>query len=285
VNQKIVFLDIDGTLADRNHIPLSARRVCRKARKNGHLLYICTGRSRVQISPSILNAGFDGVVSSGGAWIETMDKKAEGNNPKVLFHTSFEKKFLCRLLDYFKIYKTPYMLELPGKVLASSYLKPWLDALYVGRPWTLRTVTEKIYTRIIFRSFVEGEPDSWDEVCKVVFMEPVGLTFEDVEREFRGECELFRNSIPIKGIKGGEISPLGVHKGSALERVIAYHGIHRENSIAIGDSDNDRTMLECAGVGIAMGNADDALKQIADDVTDSIENAGLAKAFKKYGLV
>jgi Cof subfamily protein (haloacid dehalogenase superfamily) len=284
VNQKIIFLDIDGTLADHNHIPLSAWRVCRKARKNGHLLYICTGRPRVQISPSILRAGFDGVVSSGGAWIETMDT-AKGTNPQVLFHTSFEKKFICRLINYFKSYKTPYMLELPGKVLAGSYVKPWLDALHAGTRWTLRAVTEKIFTRIIFRSLVEDDPDSWDEVCKVVFMEPAGLTFEDVEREFQGECELFRNSIPVKGMKGGEISPLGVHKGAALERVIAYHGIDRENSIAIGDSDNDRTMLECAGVGIAMGNADDTLKQIADDVTDTIENAGLAKAFKKYGLV
>ncbi|MDR2398210.1 MAG: HAD hydrolase family protein, partial [Spirochaetaceae bacterium] len=67
MNQKMVFLDIDGTLADHNYVPRSARRACREAREKGHLLYICTGRPRIQISPHILKLGFDGVVSSGGA--------------------------------------------------------------------------------------------------------------------------------------------------------------------------------------------------------------------------
>ncbi|MDR0722648.1 MAG: Cof-type HAD-IIB family hydrolase [Treponema sp.] len=282
MNQKIVFLDIDGTLANHNHVPLSAQRACRTARQNGHLLYICTGRPRVQISRRILKMGFDGVVSSGGAYIETT---SPGRAPTLLFHASLEKKILYRLRDYFNARQTPYLLELPGKVCASPYLKSYFDTLYTGMSWSPRIGMERFFIHFFFRHLIQGEIDSQEDVCKVVFMEFNGLTFEAVQQEFGGECELFRNSIPIQNMKGGEISPRGVHKGAALERVIAYHGIPRENAIAIGDSDNDRTMLECAGVGIAMGNADEALKQIADDVTDTSGNAGLAKAFKKYGLV
>jgi Cof subfamily protein (haloacid dehalogenase superfamily) len=282
MKQKMVFLDIDGTLAEHNHVPLSARRACRIARQNGHVLYICTGRSRVQISRGLLKMGFDGVVSSGGAYIETL---GPGKAPKTLFYASIEKKTLCRLRDYFNARRIPYMLELPGKVLASPYLKPYFDHLYAGMALSPRVCMERLFIRFIFQHLVQGEIGPQEDVCKVVFMEAQGLTFEAVEEEFRGECELFRNSIPIRHMKGGEISPLGVHKGAALEKVAAYHGISRENTIAIGDSDNDRTMLEWAGVGIAMGNADKALKQSADDVTDTIGNAGLAKAFKKYGLV
>jgi Cof subfamily protein (haloacid dehalogenase superfamily) len=285
MNQKIIFLDIDGTLANHNHVPWSAKRACRKARKNGHILYICTGRPRKQISPNILKVGFDGIVSSGGACIET---KGEGRSTKLLFHASFERTALLRLIDYLKAGKNPYMIELPGEVFAGPYLQPWFDQIYTERPRTFREFIEKIFLRFFlsfFHRLSPGEPDSWDDVCKVVFMESGGAAFEDIQREFGGEFELFRNSIPIKQMKGGEISPRGIHKGAALEKVAAYHGMTRENTIALGDSDNDRTMLEYAGVGIAMGNADESLKQTADDVTDTVGNAGLAKAFKKYGLM
>jgi Cof subfamily protein (haloacid dehalogenase superfamily) len=280
MKQKLVFLDIDGTLANNNHVPRSARRACRMARQNGHLLYICTGRARVQISPRILKMGFDGVVSSGGAYIES-----GGGEGRLLFHAAFEREFLRRLLAYFNAGKIPYFLELPGSLFAGPYLKPWFERLYAGRPRTFGVFMEKLFLRLIFRAMVPGDPPSWDGVAKVIFMEEGGVSFEDVRREFGGECELFRNSIPVQNMKGGEISPRGVHKGAALEKVAAYHGIAREDTIALGDSDNDRTMLEWAGVGIAMGNAHESLKQAADDVTGDVGDAGVARAFKKYGLI
>ena len=96
---------------------------------------------------------------------------------------------------------------------------------------------------------------------------------------------MFRGSIPIFGEAGGEVSMRGIHKGFAVEFLLKHYGMNRLDAIAIGDSDNDRKMLEAAGVGIAMGNADEDLKKSADYVTDRIENAGLAKAFEKYNLV
>jgi hydroxymethylpyrimidine pyrophosphatase-like HAD family hydrolase len=282
VKQKIVFLDIDGTLANHNCVPWSAKRACRRARQNGHLLYICTGRPRVQISPHILRMGFDGVASSGGALIEIFEK---GRGPKCIFRASFEEKILRRLLEYLKAGKIPYMLEFPDKVFAGPCLKPWLERTNKVRPRSFHGFMEKIFMGLFFRGLAGGEPSSLEAACKIVFMEAGGPGFEDLQREFGGECELFRSSIPVPNMTGGEIGPRGVHKGAALEKIAAYHGMSREDTIAVGDSDNDRTMLEWAGAGIAMGNAEEDLKQIADHVTDTGRNAGLAKAFKKYGLV
>ena len=60
-NSKLVFIDIDGTLADENHVvPESARIACKQAQANGHKLFICTGRSVPKIERSILDLGFDG---------------------------------------------------------------------------------------------------------------------------------------------------------------------------------------------------------------------------------
>jgi HAD superfamily hydrolase (TIGR01484 family) len=122
-------------------------------------------------------------------------------------------------------------------------------------------------------------------VNKIVFAESAGLPFSDIQEEFSGECEIFRGSIPYLGKEGGEISPKGVHKGSGLTAIAEYYGAGIENTIAIGDSDNDTPMIQRAGIGIAMGNADPGLKEIADDITTSINENGIFNAFRKYGLI
>ena len=57
---KVIFLDVDGTLVDyENHLPESAVEAIRKARANGHLVYICTGRSHAEVPPKLWNIGWD----------------------------------------------------------------------------------------------------------------------------------------------------------------------------------------------------------------------------------
>jgi hydroxymethylpyrimidine pyrophosphatase-like HAD family hydrolase len=123
-----------------------------------------------------------------------------------------------------------------------------------------------------------------DDVQKIIFVGRGG-TFETLMRQFEGECELFRSSIPLFGKDSGEISPPGIHKGAAVEMVARYHDIPLADTIAIGDSDNDRTMIERAGTGIAMGNAHDEIKSRAAYITARLEDDGILQAFEAYGLV
>lgn len=81
-----------------------------------------------------------------------------------------------------------------------------------------------------------------------------------------------------------EANALGVSKGSALESISKRLNIPMKQMMAIGDNQNDVTMIQSVGLGIAMGNATDALKQVADDVTDTNENNGVAHALEKYIL-
>ena len=66
---------------------------------------------------------------------------------------------------------------------------------------------------------------------------------------------------------------------------IQEFGINIEDTIAIGDSVYDLEMLETAQLGVAMGNASETVKAYADDITYSVDEDGLYKAFKKYGLI
>ena len=81
-----------------------------------------------------------------------------------------------------------------------------------------------------------------------------------------------------------EGNPRGVSKGSALAWLAQRLGIPRERVLAVGDNDNDRSMIEWAGVGVAMGNSPPTLQAIADWVAPSVEGDGVAAALDRFVL-
>jgi Cof subfamily protein (haloacid dehalogenase superfamily) len=76
-----------------------------------------------------------------------------------------------------------------------------------------------------------------------------------------------------------------VSKGAALRRIAHMLGVARDEVIAFGDSHNDLDMLEFAGVGVAMGNASAEVKALADLITDSNEDDGIATALERLGVI
>ncbi len=71
MGKKFIFLDVDGTLTDYdNHIPASAAAAIRKARANGHRVYLCTGRSKAEIYDEIWAIGLDGMIGGNGCYAE-----------------------------------------------------------------------------------------------------------------------------------------------------------------------------------------------------------------------
>ena len=79
-----------------------------------------------------------------------------------------------------------------------------------------------------------------------------------------------------------EFTAKGVDKGSALTVAMSKLGIKPEECIAFGDAENDISMLKFAGISVAMANGQDAVKNIATEVTDDNEHDGIAKALYKY---
>lgn len=79
-----------------------------------------------------------------------------------------------------------------------------------------------------------------------------------------------------------EIMRMDASKTNAVKFMLAKYNINREEIIAIGDNFNDKEMIEFAGTGIAMGNAPDEVKAVADYVTETNQQDGVRKAFEKY---
>jgi Cof subfamily protein (haloacid dehalogenase superfamily) len=81
-----------------------------------------------------------------------------------------------------------------------------------------------------------------------------------------------------------EIYNINVNKGIIVHKVAEYYGIKREEVIAIGDGENDISMIEYAGLGVAMGNAMDSVKNDANLITKSYAEDGVAHVIEKYIL-
>lgn len=81
-----------------------------------------------------------------------------------------------------------------------------------------------------------------------------------------------------------EINAPGVTKGSGLLALAKHLGLRREQVMAVGDSGNDYAMIEAAGLGVAMGNATEDIKKIADVTTEDNNHDGVAVAIEKYVL-
>ncbi|SET08500.1 hypothetical protein SAMN05216389_105108 [Oceanobacillus limi] len=155
---------------------------------------------------------------------------------------------------------------------ASAMEKMWYMGEELGLdPWMIST--ENIYRGNCPADFKQQkwlkfgcdshDKDKLDQLVKdLSYMEGLELT----------------NSLPMNV----EVNPKGVSKASALRKVCQKLNITMDNVMAVGDSLNDIKMIQEAGVGVAMGNAQEAIKNVANHVTDTNENDGVAKAIERF---
>lgn len=101
--------------------------------------------------------------------------------------------------------------------------------------------------------------------------------FEALEK--KGEFELSNSSL-----RNIEVNPAGINKAKGLGVVCSRLGIEMKNVMAVGDSMNDLAMIKEAGLGIAMGNAQETVKEAADWITATNEEDGVAQAIRKWVL-
>lgn len=277
--KKAIFLDIDGTLVnDKLIIPESAKLAVQKARENGHLVFICTGRPKSLISPDILEVGFDGMIGSAGGYIE-MDQE-------VLLHVNVKKEDVKHVVDFFNHHGIEFNLESNIGIFTrkngNTRMRSILEQLHKADP-TSKIDIEKGFESV-FDTIIESEDLLRDDINKISFFGSK-LPLERIKEEFASKFTVIPSTVAAFGENCGEISILGVNKATGIEKIINHLNIKKEDTFGYGDSWNDLEMLEFVHYGIAMGNANEAVKKIANDVTGTHDNDGIYNSFKKYGLI
>lgn len=277
--QKIIFMDVDGTLVNDNGvIPQSAKLAIRKARENGHLVFLCTGRSKAELFPEILAVGFDGIIGAAGGYIEIGEE--------VLLHERVSKEDVAHLVGFFDEHGVDFYLESNGGLFASKNCKNHIQSIIDNIKKENPEAREEIERGMqpFHDCLIEGEELIREDINKISFLGS-DLPFERIIQEFSSKFNVIPSTVHFFGENSGELSVPGIHKATAIEKLLQHLQIDRKNTYAYGDGLNDIEMLEYVQFGVAMGNAKDKVKQVADDVTDTHDNDGIYNSFRKYGLI
>ncbi|MBK8462186.1 MAG: HAD family hydrolase [Nigerium sp.] len=274
---RVVFVDVDGTLVDHDgRVPDSAKHAIHAARANGHLVFMCTGRSRPELWPEVTDIGFDGLIAGAGAFAAVGDLE--------LVHRHFDPAQVERVADFFGRHGFDYFFEGAYGLFGTHGVRDRVETMLRAAVADAARFANLRRGFFAYMDLIQVDPRPGRPVSKLLFLLEEGVTFEDVRAEF-GDFHVIPSSVPTFGTLCGEMQLPGVHKASGIDAVLAHLGIPRERTIALGDSDNDLEMLRHAGIGIAMGNARPHVKDAADEVTAAVDEDGVHQALARHGLL
>jgi len=278
---RIAFLDVDGTILEHGSvIAPSTVTAIRQARANGHLVWLCTGRSAGDIHPDVLAIGFDGAITNGGAYAT--------RDGETLVARPMPRADVDTLERYFEAHGIHYFLQTHGGVYASAGMGPVMSSYRRERHEKRAAELEAQGLPPEQPLWREPRPVSEvdrDAVAKAVFVSPSIDTVAHAAEQLGDGFHVIPGSIPLPGGSNGEIGQAGVTKGSAIIEVLASLGIDAADAIGIGDSWNDVEMFEVVGTPVAMGNAVPELQQLAGRVTTAVLDDGVHNAFAELGLI
>jgi Cof subfamily protein (haloacid dehalogenase superfamily) len=274
---RIAFLDVDGTILDHGRsIAPSTVDAIRAARAGGVPVYLSTGRSAGDIHPDVRAIGFDGAITNGGAYATVGDQPLVARPMPEDAVTRLEEFFADAGIHYFLQTDDAVHASAEVQAIVSQMMRRWLSEHSGDEPQTAPQGAPR------FRDLAALDRS---RVAKAVFVSDTSDAVARAEARLGDAFHVVPGSMPLPGGSNGEIGMRGVTKGSAIQSVLDHLGIDNADAIGIGDSWNDVEMFEVCGTGIAMGNASDELKALADEVTTSVLDDGVANAFRRHGLI
>jgi Cof subfamily protein (haloacid dehalogenase superfamily) len=264
---KMIVLDLDDTLLRDDHtISSRTKKALMDAQKAGIKVVLASGRPTY----AMIDIAKELQLDTFGSFILSF------NGAKIMNFKTKEEVFSSTL--------SPETMH--NLYLISKEEGVWIHT-YVGD--TIVTEENNQFTEV--EAHITGMPI--DEVPSFVHAvtEPVvkALMLEEPEKLAVVEAKLQQTLAGKLNVARSkpfflEFTEAGVDKGTSLHQLINTLGIKQEEVIAMGDSYNDLAMIKFAGLGVAMGNAPDDIKKIANYVTDTNMNDGVAKVVESFIL-
>lgn len=254
---KAAFFDIDGTLISHQDgtVPEDTREAIKRLQEKGILTFIASGRHILELEElPVRDIPFDGYVLLNGQLCMNREKEE-------VFSSIIPQEDIQGILPLFRERKIPIHLVEKDRLYINcvdAYTQMAMDAISSPVPEISDYYGADIYQVVVF-----GTEESIKTVmkqmphCKATLWNPY--------------------SVDVVSKDAGKVP--------GIERFLAETGILPEEIIAFGDSENDRAMLQFAGIGVAMGNGSSDVKEIADYVTDSAADGGIWNALKHFGVL
>lgn len=257
--KKLIFLDLDGTIIDHviNDVPESTIKTINQLQKNGHKVIIATGRPPSLFYGIDTRLNIDAYIAANGRYVVYEGKELLNDYIDKRLVRKFVKDMNDRGYDVGFETKEDYAVNTKN----TSFPDLFSDHFHLEYPKVVKDfhVDSEVLQMVLFTD--EGH-----------LTEALSLEYPALE---------FNLSCPY----GIDVNLKGGMKDIGINIICNYLNIPIEYTIAVGDGYNDISMIQKAGIGVAMGNARDALKKVADYVTDDCTNDGIEKIMKKLGLV
>lgn len=267
---KLVVTDMDGTLLNsQGQVSEENKEVLKKLQEKGVHIAVATGRiyASAKIFAKYLEVKTP-IIACNGAIVRKIDDN------EILYESPMKKEDCLKVLDICRKHNVYYHFYTDDTFFTEKLEK---SALKYSE-WN-KTLNEKdrINLEVIEEPY-QVIKDSNEKIFKFLILD------DDIDllRKIREELSQVPGIVCCKSRYDNlEIMNSGVEKGKAVKSLADSLGVKQEEVICIGDNENDISMLKYAGLGIAMGNAEEIVKSTADYITEINDNSGVAKALEK----
>ena len=276
----IIFTDVDGTLYDyQTRLSLKTVTAIKTMRRNGHRVYMVTGRSKAENKKEIWDIGFDGMIGGNGSYIE--------DNGKVLMYKTITYEQCKRIVDWCHEKGIEFYEESNNGLFASENFKEAsrtpLKKYMLGKGYSEKQLKDD-ESMLEIHGLIEGAELYRDDLNKFSFIIKDPSDILEAKEKFpdlnvgtwggQDEEALF-----------GDFGIKGVDKAEAIKTLLEYLGANRKETIAIGDAAPDIPMLKYCEIGITFNSGGEEIKAIADYISDDVDKDGFYKAFEHFGLL
>ena len=282
---KLIAIDLDGTLLSENGtVSKSNKEAILEVQQQGDIVAISSGRALPDIEKILRPTGIDCPIMTGNGAV-TYYKGQEIQRFSLPSHVIEEVVTILEKSEvHYELYTSQGIFNrLGGKDLLQEEIRHaeekftgWAGELlhyYLDHQYDLNETLSKT---------VSQTPDiAHLNVYKLLVLSLDESKLNELRQAFSGREDL---SLTSSGRMNLELGHPDAGKGSALQFMANYLGIPLENTIAIGDNYNDLTMFEVAGMSIAMGNAEERLKELSTHITKHHNDDGVAYALRTYVL-
>ncbi|MCR5833484.1 MAG: Cof-type HAD-IIB family hydrolase [Selenomonadaceae bacterium] len=266
---KLLAVDMDGTLLnEEKKISPKTLTAIEKLTENGVYVVTSTGRCPAELKDYRKKFALIryGVLVSGALVYDFVDEKP-------IFSHPLDEATIIKLIDFATEENSMIHMHTLKYSIASEKDIRRMEEVHMG-------IYKKVFDRICLRV------DDFKEYARKHSGEIFKVNLYNTDRQSRDRnferMKTLDISIAFAEINNLEASPKGITKASGLSELCDFLDIDISETVAIGDGNNDKEIIQTAGLGIAMGNATTEIKQIADYVTLDNNHDGIAAAIEKF---
>lgn len=263
---KMIALDIDGTVMDKNfNISGEVKSVIKNAADKGIYIVLATGRMYGATVPIAEELGIKTplVVYQGSLIREFY------NSSNILRHRTVSSEFFAEIVKDLRNYGVQINAYINDKLYAEN-ITPILEEYSSDRNIPVYKLGDFEETKNSKPTKLMGIDYDTDLIDKIK---------NELKQKYKGNINVTKSTRHFCEFVNSKCS-----KADSILFLANKFGLDKSQIMAIGDQDNDKDMIEVAEIGVAMGNSDEELKQIADYVTDTVDNNGAALAIEKFVL-